>query len=417
MTGRAGAIGRAGRSGLMRRAVWRALGAIETGTVVISDSLGARTFGGGAPVARVRVRDPAFYRRVVFGGSTGAGESYMDGQWDCDDLVALVRIMARNRHALEGVEGPLTAPLAWLDAAAHRLRRNTVRGSGRNVRAHYDLGDDLFRLFLDERMMYSSAVYDTGRETLEQASAAKLERLCRKLDLRPEDHLLEIGTGWGGLAVFAAERYGCRVTTTTISRAQYDYSRRLVAERGLGRRVEVLLSDYRRLAGRYDKLVSVEMVEAVGHEYLDGYFDACARLLWPGGLMALQAIVIRDAAYRRALRRVDFIKKYIFPGGFIPSNGALTAAAGKADLALVNLEDFRPDYARTLRAWRHRLDANGAKAEALGYGQRFLRMWRFYFAYCEGGFLERSISDVQMLFAMPGHRGPVWRARAPAATA
>ena len=405
------AVRRTTRSaGMMRGAVLRALAAIETGTVVVTDAEGTVTFGAGEPVARLAVRDPAFYRYLALGGSVGAGESYMDGHWDCDDLVALVRIMAGNRGALGGLEGTAAAPAALVAAVGHAWRRNTRKGSRRNIEAHYDLGDELFRLFLDERMMYSSAVYDTGDETLERASEAKLLRLCRKLDLRPGDHLLEIGSGWGGLAVFAAERFGCRVSTATISTAQYEHARALVDARGLGRRVKVLHADYRSLAGRYDKLVSVEMVEAVGHQYLDTYFQTCARLLRPEGLMAMQAIVIRDTHYRLALRQADFIKRYIFPGGFIPSNSVLATAAGAVDLALVNLEDFGCDYALTLREWRRRLEANRRRAAALGFDERFLRMWRFYFAYCEGGFLERAISDVQMLFAMPGYRGPVWRA-------
>ncbi len=395
---------------LLRAALHRALGGIEHGTISIADGRGVARFGAAESVVHIRVHDDAFYRNLVLGGALGAGESYMDGHWDCDDLVGLIRILARNREALDRLDGKAALPAAIVNACAHALRRNSLDGSRRNIKAHYDLGDDLFRLFLDERMMYSAAVFDSGAETLDEASEAKLLRLCRKLSLTASDHLLEIGTGWGGLAIFAAQRCGCRVTTTTISKAQYEYARRAVAAAGLAGRVEVLLADYRSLTGRYDKLVSVEMVEAVGHQYLDAYFRACARLLRPDGLMAMQAITIRDAAYPQALKRVDFIKQYIFPGSFIPCNGGLIASAGAAQLALVNLEDFGPDYALTLRAWRRRLEENRSRALALGYDERFLRMWRFYFAYCEGGFLERTISDAQMLFAMPDYRGPVWRA-------
>lgn len=398
-----------GRSGLLRSAVHRALDAMDTGTLILSESEGKSTFGSGEPLAQMSVYSPAFYRRLVFGGALGAGESYMDGHWDSPDLTALIRVMARNPHVLDGLEGKAGAPAALLAAIGHGLRRNTHRGSRRNIEAHYDVGNDLFRLFLDDSMMYSSAVFDSAEQTLEEASEAKLLRLCRKLDLRRGEHLLEIGTGWGGLAVFAAERFGCRVTTATISKAQFEYAQALVAARGLSSQVEVLLEDYRRLSGRYDKLVSVEMVEAVGHQYLHTYFRTCARLLRPQGLMAMQAIVIRDANYLRALKRVDFIKQYIFPGGFIPSNSVLTSAAGAADMTLVNLEDFAGDYALTLREWRRRLDENRLQAIELGFDERFLRMWHFYFCYCEGGFLERSISDVQMLFAMPGYRGRAWR--------
>ena len=397
-------------SPLWQGIVERALEAVVGGTVVLESTNKTATYGSGQPVAHLRIHDPACFRHLVLGGSVGAGESYMARQWDCGELVDLVRILVRNRDALAMLDGPATGPATLLDALRHVLRRNSRSGSRRNIREHYDLGNDFFRLFLDERMMYSAAVYDTGRESLDAASTAKLDRLCRKLRLGDGDRLLEIGTGWGGLAIHAAENYGCHVTSCTISRAQYDHARALVAARGLTGQVDILFKDYRDLTGRYDKLVSVEMVEAVGHDYLQGYFRACANLLRGDGLMALQAIVIRDARYRRALRKADFIKKHIFPGGFIPSVSVLANAAARADLSVVNLEDFATDYALTLKDWRHRLDANAGDAAALGFGTEFLRMWRFYFAYCEGGFRERAISDVQMLFTMPGYRGRPWRA-------
>ena len=397
-------------SPLWRRVVERALEAVSGGTVVLADAHGTATYGSGNPVARLRVHDPACYRRLALGGSVGAGESYMAGQWDCDQLVDLVRILVRNRDALAGLDGLASAPATLRDGLRHLLRPNSRPGSARNIREHYDLGNDFFGLFLDERMMYSAAVYDAGDESLDAASAAKLDRLCRKLRLGAGDRLLEIGTGWGGLAVHAAENHGCHVTTCTVSRAQHEHAQALVAARGLADRVDVLLADYRDLAGSYDKLVSVEMVEAVGHAYLDRYFRACSRLLRPHGLMALQAIVIRDARYRRALHKADFIKKHVFPGGFIPSVSVLAAAAARADLSLASLEDFAADYALTLRDWRRRLDANADAARALGFDTEFLRKWRFYFAYCEGGFRERAISDVHMLFTKPRYRGRPWRA-------
>jgi len=397
---------------IARKFVHTALSAIAEGTVEMIDAEGTSTFGSGAMRATIAVHNPAFYAKLLRGASLAAGTSYMDGDWDSDDLVALVRVMARNQEALDGLGSVAAVPMRLYDSLGHAFRRNSRTGSRRNIEAHYDLGDDLFGLFLDKRMMYSSAVFETGKETLDEASDAKLMRLCRKLDLKSSDHLLEIGTGWGGLAVFAAEHFGCRVTTTTISKAQHAHAKRQVAAAGLSDRVEVLYADYRSLSGQYDKLVSVEMVEAVGHQYLDTYFHTCARLLRPDGLMALQAITIQDAAYRRALKSVDFIKKYIFPGGFIPCNSVLTASAGAAGLTLANLEDFGQDYARTLRVWRERLEQNRSQAIALGYDERFLRMWRFYFAYCEGGFMERSISDVQMLLTMPDYTGQVWRAHA-----
>ena len=390
--------------------VERALRQLRSGTVVLETTDGASAFGEGAPVVPVVVHQPDFFRRVLLHGSVGAGESYMDGEWDCDDLPALFGIMLRNRSALEGLDGLASLPATLIGAARHRMRRNSQGGSRRNIHAHYDLGNEFFRIFLDRDMSYSSAVYDTGEETLDEAGAAKLDRLCRKLGLKAEDHLLDIGCGWGGLAVHAARRFGCRVTAITVSKEQHRFARERVADSGLGDRVEVLLMDYRRVQGRFDKIVSVEMVEAVGHDYLERYFAACSRLLREGGLMALQAIVIRDSRYRRALHRADFIKKHIFPGGFIPSVSVLTNAAAKADLTLVNLEDFGLDYAYTLREWRLRLDAGVDRLPA-ALDERFVRMWRFYFAYCEAGFAERATSDVQMLLAPSGRRGPVWRAR------
>ncbi|MDE0691519.1 MAG: cyclopropane-fatty-acyl-phospholipid synthase [Gammaproteobacteria bacterium] len=428
-------------------AVERALRNLRGGTLLLATAVGTAEYGAGAPTVRVTVHQADFFRRLLLRGSVGAGESYMDGEWDCDDLPALLRIMLRNRSALEGLEGLASVPAAVGDALGHRFRRNTLRGSRRNIHAHYDLGNDFFRIFLDQGMSYSCAVYDTGAESLEEASAAKLERLCRKLQLGPDDHLLDVGCGWGGLAIYAAERFGCRVTAVTVSEAQHRHARERVAACGLGERIKVLARDYRRVTGQFDKIVSVEMVEAVGHDHLDRYFAACSHLLKPSGLMALQAIVIRDSRYRRALHRADFIKKHIFPGGFIPSVSVLTRAAAKADLTLVNLEDFGLDYARTLREWRLRLDAGAhrlpaqlapqqpspsdnascpspsrpaACQQAAGsrhpksdklLEERFVRMWRFYFAYCEAGFAERATSDVQMLLAPGGWRGPVWRAR------
>ncbi len=364
----------------------------------------------GAPRVQVRVHKADFFRRILLHGSVGAGESYMDGEWDCDDLPALLRIMLRNRSALEGLEGLASLPATLAGTLRHRLRRNSSRGSRRNIRAHYDLGNEFFRVFLDRNMSYSCAVYDTGEESLDEAGDAKLDRLCRKLELGPEDHLLDIGCGWGGLAIHVARRFGCRVTAVTVSEAQCRHARARVVAAGLDDRVEVRLEDYRHVQGRFDKIVSVEMVEAVGHDRLARYFAACSRLLKGDGMMALQAIVIRDSRYRRALHRADFIKKHIFPGGFIPSVSVLTNAAAKADLTLVNLEDFGLDYARTLREWQLRLDV-GADRLPANLDERFVRMWRFYFAYCEAGFAERATSDVQMLLAPSGWRGPVWRGR------
>ncbi|WP_374603240.1 class I SAM-dependent methyltransferase [Arenimonas sp.] len=391
---------------LLRRRLLATLDGLDGGRVHLVDALGTVELGrpGGLEV-RIEVLDPGFYRAAAAQGSVGAGEAYMDGLWRCDDLVALVRLLVINRDRLDAMETGLARFGGWLLRGWHALRRNTRAGSRRNIAAHYDLGNDLFRLFLDDSMMYSSAIFADENETLEQAQWRKLERICRKLDLQPGDHLVEIGTGWGGLAVHAASRFGCRVTTTTISKEQHALATERVAAAGLSDRVTVLLEDYRDLQGEYDKLVSIEMVEAIGHQYLDTYLAKCASLLKPEGLALIQAITIEDHRYEQALGSVDFIKRFIFPGSFIPCVSALTGAAARAsDLRLVNLEDIGPSYALTLQRWRQRFLDRLDEVRALGYDERFIRMWEFYLCYCEGGFRERSIGDVHLLLARPGNR-------------
>ncbi|MBS0556405.1 MAG: class I SAM-dependent methyltransferase [Proteobacteria bacterium] len=355
--------------------------------------------------ATVHVFDAAFYRQVAANGSVGAGEAYMDGHWRCDDPVALMRMLVRNRDLLDAMETGLARLGGWAMRAWHALQRNTRHGSRRNIAAHYDLGNDFFRLFLDDNLMYSSALYTRADDTLETASTRKLERICEKLQLCEGDRVVEIGSGWGGLAIHAARRHGCHVTTTTISREQFDLARERVQAAGLADRVEVLLRDYRDLDGRFNKLVSIEMIEAIGHQYLDSYFGKVGSLLEPDGMALIQAITIEDHRYTQALRAVDFIKRYIFPGSFIPSVSAILGAAARAsDLKLFHLEDIGPSYARTLAAWRERFHAHSSQVRALGYDERFLRMWDFYLAYCEAGFRERSTGDVQMLLVKPGCR-------------
>lgn len=355
--------------------------------------------------ASIVVNDPAFYRSSALNGSVGAGESYMDGHWDCDDLVALVRILVRNRDRLDALErGPARLGGAIM-RGWHALMRNTRAGSRRNIAAHYDLGNDLFTLFLDESMMYSSAIYLEESESLEVAAKRKLDRICQKLDLRPHHHVVEIGTGWGGFAIHAAKYYGCKVTTTTISREQYELARERVNAAGLQDRVELLLEDYRDLSGTYDRLVSIEMIEAIGPQYLDTYFEKVGALLKPDGMALIQAITIEEHRYKQALKAVDFIQRYVFPGSFIPALAPMLRAVAKnSDMKLFNLEDIGPSYALTLRAWRKRFMGRLADVRALGYPTRFIRLWKFYLCYCEGGFLERSIGDVQMLLSKPGAR-------------
>ena len=393
---------------LLRRRLLATLGGLAGGRVELVDALGTVELGqpGGLTV-RIEVLDPGFYRAAAAQGSVGVGEAYMDGLWRCDDLVALVRLLLINRDRLDDMETGLARFGGWLLRGWHALRRKTRAGSRRNIAAHYDLGNDLFELFLDKSMMYSSAIFADENESLETAQWRKLERICRKLDLQPGDHLVEIGTGWGGLAVHAASRFGCRVTTTTISKEQHALAVQRVAAAGLSDRVTVLLEDYRDLQGQYDKLVSIEMVEAIGHQYLDTYLAKCASLLKPEGLALIQAITIEDHRYQQALGSVDFIKRFIFPGSFIPCVSALTGAAARAsDLRLVNLEDIGPSYALTLRHWRQRFMDRLDEVRRQGYDERFIRMWEFYLCYCEGGFMERSIGDVHLLLARPGNRRP-----------
>jgi cyclopropane-fatty-acyl-phospholipid synthase len=391
--------------GLARRLMLRRLTRLSDGRLTLSNA-GAdlRDFGPGqpgAPAATIVVRDPRFYLAVVLGGHLGSVEAYLDGWWDTDDLTALVQLMVRNRTVLDSLETGF-ARLAWpLRRAWHSWRHNSRRGSRRNIAAHYDLGNDFFAEFLDETLTYSCGIFEHPETSLRDASIAKYERICHKLALGPNDHVLEIGTGWGGFALYAASHYGCRVTTTTISRAQHTLASERIAAAGLADRVTLLQRDYRDLTGTYDKLVSIEMIEAVGHRFYHTFFRKCAELLRPGGRMALQAITIDPRFYHRARREVDFIKRYIFPGANIPSLPVLRTAAegrGGARFSLLHLEDITPHYAETLKRWRQNFAARWDRLRALGFSEEFRRLWQFYFCYCEGGFRERFLGDVQLVF-------------------
>lgn len=388
-----------------RALVHARLQGITWGRIELHDAAGVAAFGqraDGAPSVRVDVRDLGIYRAIATRGSVGAGEQYVDGAWSCDDLVGIARIFVRNRATLDALEqGPArlgATALRWW----HARRDNTRAGSRSNIAAHYDLGNEFYGLFLDSTRMYSCAWFARPEMTLEEAQLARLERVCAKLDLGPNDHLLEIGTGWGAMAIHAAQTTGCRVTTTTISRAQHEYATERVRAEGLSSRVEVLLEDYRDLRGSFDKLVSIEMVEAVGERWLDTYFTRCGELLRPHGRMLLQAITIRDQNYEQALRSVDFIQRHVFPGSFMPCVSALCERAARCtDMVVAHLEDLGPHYARTLREWRERFLARRDDARELGYDEPFLRLWEFYLAYCEAGFAERALGDAQILFEKP----------------
>ncbi len=394
---------------IAERAVRGRLAGLKHGVLTLADGSDIRRYGRASArcglSAEVRVHDPHFYSDIAFGGSIGAGEAYMQGYWSTDDLTALMRILLQNREVLDGMETGLARVTGPLQRALHWAARNTRAGSRRNIAAHYDLGNDFFRLFLDPTMMYSSAVFERAEMTLEQASSAKLDRICRKLALKPDDHVIEIGTGWGGFALHAAGRYGCRVTTTTISRQQYELARERIAAAGLGARVTLLLEDYRDLDGQYDKLVSIEMIEAVGQQYYDAYFRKCSDLLKPDGMMLLQAITIADQRFNAASKSVDFIQRYIFPGSCIPSVAVMCDAVARVtDLKLFHLVDIGPHYANTLACWRENMGANLGRIKALSYPDEFIRMWQFYLSYCEGGFAERALGAVQMLLVKPDAR-------------
>jgi cyclopropane-fatty-acyl-phospholipid synthase len=360
------------------------------------------SFGeGGDLEATIEVHSPAFYRAML-GGSAGLGEAYRDGVWDTDNQVALARIACRNMAPLDRLRRRFHPLLAPLQRTLWRVPRNSKRASRRHISAHYDLGNDLFALFLDESMMYSSAVFPNPEATLAEAQETRLERVCQALDLGPDDHMLEIGTGWGAMAVHAASRYGCRVTTTTISAEQREGALRRIADAGVGDRVSVVLEDYRELRGRYTKLVSLEMIEAVGWQYFDLFFRRCAELLEPDGLFFLQAIVIDDRLYEVERAAQSFANKLIFPGGCLPSVEVIQrSVARETDMSTVWLDEISAHYARTLELWRERFTANADLAAELGYDEPFRRLWTLWLAISEAGFRERRIRDVQMLFAKP----------------
>ena len=390
----------------LRRKFHGKLKSLHDGVVNLVDSSGTMTFGKGhGPEATVQIHRPAFYRHAVLGGSLSVAESWLRGDWDCDDLTSLFRIFLRNLETTDGLNHGLSRLAGFFNRIYHHWHANSLSGSKRNIRAHYDLGNDFFRLMLDETMSYSSGIFLSPTSTLKEASIEKMDRLCRKLDLNPDDHLLEIGTGWGGLAIHAAQRFGCHVTTTTISQQQHDVARQRIRDAGLQDRITLLLKDYRDLEGRFDKLVSVEMIEAVGHRYYDTYFGKCSELLASDGSMVIQGIVMPDQRDERYLKSVDFIQKYVFPGGCLASMKRIQDSVARAtDLRMVHVEDFGPHYARTLREWRSRFHAGLNEVRKLGYPDRFIRMWDYYLSYCEASFEERYTGVVQVQFDKPGNR-------------
>jgi len=369
---------------------------------------GDRTYTGGEAEdtisATIVVHDERFFSRVLWREEIGMGESYVDGDWSSPDLVAVARFAIRNLEELNRRNRVSSLLHRWRMRLLHALRGNSPGGSRKNIRHHYDLSTEFFRQFLDSTMAYSCGYFVQPQDTLEQAQENKYELICRKLMLAPEDHVLEIGTGWGGLALYAARNYGCRVTTTTISREQHDAARELFRRAGrAASRIQLLSDDYRKLSGRYDKVVSVEMFEAVGFRRYDEFFSACDRLMAPGGWMLLQTITVPDQRFAEYRRYADWIQTYIFPGSELSSVCQILRSLARAtQLRLCHAEEIGLHYARTLANWRERFLAALPQVRALGFDARFIRMWEYYLSICEASFLERNTGNVQLLLAKAG---------------
>ena len=370
------------------------------------------TFGGAdkSIIANIRIVNPRFYKRIVLFGDIGFGEAYVDGDWETDSITNVISWMIlniENNPAISG-NGKKFSPISLLkvlNRAYHKFNMNTKSKSKKNISDHYDLNNDFFKLWLDDSMTYSSAIFTDKNEDLYKAQLEKYDRICRELKLKPADHVLEIGSGWGGFSIYAAENYGCRITTTTISEEQYKYARNLIAEKKLDDKIEILLKDYRELTGSYDKIVSIEMLEAVGHEFLPKYFSKVNELLKPNGAIALQVITSHDSNYEQLRKGADWIQKHIFPGSLLPSVGAINSAVNKTgNLYLHDLKNFGLDYAKTLKIWRHKFNSKLSDVSKLNFDDKFIRKWNYYLSYCEAAFAMRNISVVQMVYTRPNNR-------------
>lgn len=404
---------------IARGLVHRHLGKMQRGTLTLIEGDSSLVFGttlqadaGAAPNqsydqihATIHVENPAAFSAIAFNGVVGAAEAFMDGYWTTPDLLSVIRFFVSNIVALKSMDKERSLANRIALKLLNAVTKNSVSGSRKNISAHYDLGNDFFDLFLDPAMMYSSAVFKGRDIPLEQAAVLKLKVICEQLQLKETDHLVEIGTGWGGMAVYAATHYGCRVTTTTLSQQQHDFTVGLVKKQGLQDKVTVVMKDYREMQGQFDKLVSIEMIEAVGHQYFSDYFSRCSQLLKADGLMVLQAITIADQRYEEARRSVDFIQRYIFPGGCLPSMSIIAQhVAEDTDMGITSVIDISQDYAKTLGYWRASFEAKIPQVRQLGFDERFIRMWLYYLCYCQGGFQERVINTVQMVMAKPDYR-------------
>ena len=394
---------------LYKKIIHQRLSQIKDAHIIIKDGKSINKFGKpGNLSAKINILDTAFYKNIILGGTIGASESFIRGEWSSPNLTNVIRVLARNTEAQDKLENLFTLLSQPFLKVMHKLNENSVRGSKKNISRHYDLSNDFFSLFLDKNMMYSSAIYKSRKTSLEDASTNKLDVICKKLNLKKTDHVIEIGTGWGGFAIYAAKNYGCKVTTTTISIEQYKFAKQKIKEAGLGKKIKVLLKDYRLLKGQYDKLVSIEMIEAVGYQFYDEYFKIIGQLLKNDGEALIQAITIKDQRYSKAIQSVDFIQKYIFPGSCIPSITTIqNSLTNSTDLVINDIRDIGHHYARTLADWRKRFLKNKLEIRKLGFDDKFLRMWLFYFAYCEGGFEEKVISDIHLHITKPGYRNSI----------
>ena len=394
---------------LYKKIIHQRLSQIKDAHIIIKDGKSINKFGKpGNLSAKINILDTVFYKNIILGGTIGASESFIRGEWSSPNLTNVIRVLARNTEAQDKLENLFTLLSQPFLKVMHKLNENSVRGSKKNISRHYDLSNDFFSLFLDKNMMYSSAIYKSKKTSLEDASTNKLDVICKKLNLKKTDHVIEIGTGWGGFAIYAAKNYGCKVTTTTISIEQYKFAKQKIKEAGLGKKIKVLLKDYRLLKGQYDKLVSIEMIEAVGYHFYDEYFKIISQLLKNDGEALIQAITIKDQRYSKAIQSVDFIQKYIFPGSCIPSITAIqNSLTSSTDLVINDIRDIGHHYARTLADWRKRFLKNKQEIRKLGFDDKFLRMWLFYFAYCEGGFEEKVISDIHLHITKPGYRNSI----------
>lgn len=388
-----------------RKILLQKLQKIKIGRIEIKESGNTFVFGDQHASkdlsATMIVLHPRAYSRIALGGSIGAGESYRDKDWDttseANALTNLIRLFVLNRETLEDIDNGFGSLLSPVQKYLHRMRRNSVEGARKNIKAHYDIGNNFFELFLDSTWMYSSGIFNSPDATLEEASTEKIDRICRMLNLGPEHHVLEIGTGWGGFAIHAAKYYGCRITTTTISDEQYKFAGERIKLEGLTEKINLLCEDYRNLTGTFDKIVSIEMIESVGLDHIDTYFKKCQSLLREDGEMMIQSITIQDQFYEYARKNVDFIQTHIFPGGGLPSIGSLSLSIAKnSQLRICNLDDFGLHYARTLNQWSQNLKKNHEEFIKRGYPEELYRLWQFYFSYCEGGFLESSVGCIQL---------------------